>query len=204
MAESLAREWKRFVEAIEVRDDSNPLSLAPDKRMPFSRLALVAQLEEVRDEWANLRHRIQAETGARFVNSSWTLKDLLAHLASWAREFRKEIETVVTHRRFDYAIPFAMGVVGPNEWNQAEVEARRELSLDSIFDEFDEETIGLMRQVIEMDAATLYGTHTFPLAPSGDPSAPFRGPSAFIVFGKCLHDLHHIEQIKSRLPRLKR
>ncbi|HSF15282.1 MAG TPA: maleylpyruvate isomerase N-terminal domain-containing protein [Vicinamibacteria bacterium] len=203
MAESLASEWKRFVEAMEVRDDSNPLSLAPDKRMPFSRLALVAQLEEVREEWASLRRRIQEETGARFVNSSWTLKDLLAHLASWAREFRKEIEIVARRGRFDYAIPFAMGVLGPNEWNQAEVEARRERSLVAIFDEFDEETVGVINRVIEMDDAALYGTHAFPLAPSGDPSAPFRGPSAFIVFGKCLHDLHHIGQIKSRLPRLK-
>lgn len=203
---SFEREWREILEAVAegLPPDAPPLALPSERRLPLSRIALLALLEEVQDEWRGLRSRIEAaaETSERFVNAGWTLKDLLAHMASWAYEFRREVQTVHEGESFDYAIPYAMGVFGPTEWNEVEVEKRREAPLETIFEEYTRETERLKKLLVEMPEAVLYGEHAFPLAPSGDPAALLKGPSAFIVFGKCLHDLHHIAQIKSRLPDL--
>jgi hypothetical protein len=57
----------------------------------------------------------------RYINGAWTLQQLFAHLASWAREFRHQVETVVRGESFDYAIPFALSVIGPTRWNEQQV-----------------------------------------------------------------------------------
>lgn len=203
---SFEREWRELLEAVEksLSPEAPTLALPPERRMPLSRIALLALLEEVRDEWRGLRRRVEAdpETAERFVNAAWTLKELLAHMASWAVEFRREVETVHEGERFDYAIPYAMGVFGPTEWNEVEVRKRDEATLEAIFDEYAQESERLEDLVVRVNDAVLYGAQTFPLAPSGDPEALLQGPTAFIVFAKCIHDLHHIAQIKSRLPRL--
>lgn len=59
------------------------------------------------------------------------------NLASWAHEFRSEAEIAAPGESFDYQIIFAPGV-GPTEWNQAQVNQRRER--EEIFDELDSET----------------------------------------------------------------
>ncbi len=167
--------------------------------MPLSPTALFAQLEEVREEWRELRSAIQPGDAARYVNAAWTLKDLVAHVASWAKEFRHEVETVFRGGSFDYAIPYVMTVVGPNEWNEEQVRQRETQSLDVSFDELDAETLRLQELLFEMSEQDLYGPATFPLAPSGDPAAKWKGPSAVIIAGKCEHDRHHIGQLKKRL-----
>ena len=85
--------WQELVE--NQADRPSPLSLPPDRRMALSQTALFAQLEEVLEAWRALRGRVNEDLSGRYVNAAWTLKDLLAHLASWAREFRVEVETTV-------------------------------------------------------------------------------------------------------------
>jgi uncharacterized damage-inducible protein DinB len=198
----LELEWRSLLEAIAA-PEASPLDLPPDRRMAVSRVALIAQLEEVRDEWRTLRGLVDEERGARFANAAWTLKDLLAHLASWAREFGSEIEAVSRSQGFDYAIPFAMTVRGPNQWNEKEVQARREHSLQKIFREFDEETARLMDLVVEMGDPVLYRPAAFPLAPSGNPEERLPMPPAVLVSGKCLHDRYHFSQIRKLLERIR-
>jgi uncharacterized damage-inducible protein DinB len=197
----LALERRSLLEAIQ-ENVKSPLQLPPDRRMPLSRIALFAQLEEVRDDWKEIRARVDRAAAGRFINAGWTLKDLLAHMASWAREFRSEVTKVSRQESFDYVIPFAMSVFGPTQWNEVEVAARRDRTLEQIFEEFDEETGRLQDVVLELDEAVLYGSHEFPIAPSGDPSTLLRAPAAFILMAKCQHDRYHLGQIRARLKRL--
>jgi len=199
MEARLEREWRSLLEAIAA--GRSPLDLPPDRRAAVSRVALLAQLEEVREEWSSLRTIVDEGTAARFANAAWTLKDLLAHLASWAREFTHEVAAVSRNEGFDYAIPYAMSVLGPNAWNEREVVARKERSLDEIFREFDEETERLQDHVAAMDEAILYQPAAFPLAPSGRPEERLFLPPSFLVSGKCLHDRYHFAQIRKLLER---
>jgi hypothetical protein len=197
LEEILENEWRAVVDAVD--DVPSPLALPASRRMPFSPIALFAQLEEVRVAWHELRDGVRSGDADRYVNAAWTLKDLVAHVASWAKEFRYEIETVVRGGSFDYAIPYVMNVMGPNEWNEEQVRARDTQSLDASFDELDAETVRLQSLLSEMSEKDLYGPATFPLAPSGDPDAKWQGPSAAIIAAKCVHDRHHIRQLKQRL-----
>lgn len=197
----LENEWRTLLAGVEVAADvlPSPLALPVSRRMPLSPIALFARLEEVREGWVALRAAIRPDDDERYVNAAWTLRDLVAHVASWAKEFRHEVETVVSGGSFDYAIPYVMTVMGPNEWNEQQVRARDFQSLDASFDELDAETVRLQELVLEISEEQLYGPAAFPLAPSGDPNATWKGPSAFIVAAKCEHDRHHIAQIKKRL-----
>lgn len=201
--ERLQEEWRSLVAETPRSPEASPLALPPERRLPLSRTALLALLEEVRSAWAELRDEVDEELSGRYVNAAWTLEELLAHLASWAAEFRREVAAAARREELPGAIPYAMGVVGPNQWNEEQVEARRGRSLDAVFDEFDRETEALEELVITMGDVELYGPSVFPLAPSGNPAERFRGPAAVIVSSKCLHDRYHLAQIRERLRRFR-
>lgn len=171
--------------------------------LPVSPVALHAQLEEVLDTFAGLRPRLAKHAG-RYVTSAWTLKDLLGHLASWATEFRHEVQTVAGGGGFDYAIPFALNVIGPNEWNARSAERQRPVPIEDLLGQFERETRRLQDLVLQLPPPALYGEATFPLAPSGDPQQLFRGSIAMIVLGKCSHDLYHLGRIAEFLGRIER
>lgn len=201
LEELLDSEWRALLASVDDAFDASPspLALPPSRRIPVSPIALFAQLEQVREEWNELRDAIQPGDAERYVNAAWTLKDLVAHVASWAKEFRSEVETVYRGDSFDYVIPYAMSVMGPNDFNETLVQERKGRSLDASFDELDSETSRLQDLLFEMSDKDLYHPATFPLAPSGDPAALWTGPSAAIIAGKCVHDRHHIAQLKQRL-----
>ena len=201
LEELLVNEWRELLASLEdaLEVAPSPVALPAARRTPRSPTALFAQLEEVREEWRALRAAIQPGDVERYVNAAWTLKDLVAHVASWAKEFRHEVETVFHGGSFDYAIPYVMTVVGPNEWNEEQVRERETQSLDVSFEELDTETLRMQELLFEMSEQDLYAPATFPLAPSGDPAAKWKGPSAVIIAGKCEHDRHHLGQLKKRL-----
>jgi hypothetical protein len=201
LEEILENDWRELVAALEeaVEAAPSPVALPAARRMPLSPVALFAQLEEVREEWRELRSAMTPGDAGRYVNAAWTFKDLVAHVASWAKEFRHEVETVVGGGSFDYAIPYVMTVMGPNVWNEEQVREREAHSLDASFDELDSETDRLQELLFEMSEKDLYAPATFPLAPSGDPAAKWKGPSAVIIAAKCEHDRHHIGQLRKRL-----
>lgn len=197
----LTAEWSVLENRLS--DDLPSWRPAAGPALPVSPVALHAQLEEVVETAAALGPRV-ARHARRYVNAAWTLKDLLGHLASWAAEFRKQVETVARGGSFDYAIPFAMNVIGPNEWNARAAEQKRAVPLRDLLVEFERETRRLQDLVLELPPPALYGEAAFPLAPSGDPRQPFRGSIAMIVLGKCSHDLYHLGQIAEFLERLER
>jgi Mycothiol maleylpyruvate isomerase N-terminal domain len=195
------REWAALRARLAAAGPAAPTDAA-GPRFPVSPIALHAQLEEVIFSWRELGASRLDKAQRRYVNGGWTLKDLLGHLASWAAEFRREVETVATGGAFDYAIPFALSVIGPNEWNARAAEARRPQSLAAIRAAFETETRRLQDLVLELPPAVLYGLTDFPLAPTGDPNVRFRGNVAQIVLGKCEHDHYHLGQIRRWLERL--
>ena len=194
----LAAEWAEH--AAQLADDG-PRTQAARPPLPATPLALFAQLEDVLESWRQLRRQPLEELAARYANGSWTLKDLLGHLATWAHEFRREVETVTRGEAFDYVIPFALSVVGPNEWNNRQAAAQRPVPLAEILASFEADTRWFQDQVLALPEAALYGEAHFPLSPSGDPTALFKAPIAFLALGKCQHDSYHLGQIRELLER---
>ncbi len=161
--------------------------------------ALFAELEDVRREWQDLREwpKLREHAGSR-VNPGWTYKDLLAHLASWAEEFYREVAAVAGGEAFDYEIRFEPRL-GPTEWNAREVERRREMSLDEIFDQFDGASARLQDIVIELLPERLRSEAPLPIRMGGGPMV---GSIAQIAVIKCFHDRYHCAQIRERLGKL--
>jgi hypothetical protein len=195
----LGQEWEALRGRLAAEDGG---AQATRPRFPISPIALYAQLEEVLFSWRELREQPLAALQQRYVNGAWTLKDLLGHLASWAGEFRREVETAAAGGAFDYSIPYALSVMGPNEWNAQAAEEQRPRNLEAILGDFETETRRLQALVLDLPEGALYGPAAFPLAPTGDPAVPWRGNVAQIVLGKCQHDRHHLDQIWKWIERV--
>lgn len=163
---------------------------------PTTAAGLFAELEEVLHLQRELRRARPARFARRFVNAGWTLRDLLAHLASWAAEFRRQVETIAADREFDYAIPFAFSVIGPNQWNEEQVQERRSLGMRAVLDQLEDETRRLQDVVLGLPRERLLKPAMMPAAPNGDPQSRMRGNIAIVVSGKCAHDRYHLGQIR--------
>ncbi len=166
-------------------------------------LALAAQLEGILERWQAVRGSAEG-FAERYANAAWTVKDMVGHLATWAAEFRRECETVLRGEGFDYAIPFALSILGPNEWNNRQAEAQRSVPLRALLDAFEADTRFLQDLVLSLPEPALYGEARLPLAPSGDPQALFRGSIAMVVLGKCTHDAYHIGRLAALFERWSR
>ena len=202
--EQLEREWQELLASLPAERIREPRWLREGGSMAGARpAALFAELEDVRRSWMELRASRQLEKNAsRFVTPRWTLKDLLGHLASWAQEFRQEAEKAARGEAFDYAIPYAFSVLGPNQWNQVQVEKRRSQPLREILREFESETRCLQELVLELPEESLQAETFLPWAPTGNPAALFRGNAALVVMAKCMHDRHHLGRIRQWLANL--
>src|SRR5436305_13412528 len=68
---------------------------------------LFAELEDVRVSWEDLLAPAHVEPCAeRFVSPSWTVKDLIAHAASWSSELRRQVDTIVEGNAITRAIRY--------------------------------------------------------------------------------------------------
>ncbi|MFI5184974.1 MAG: DinB family protein [Vicinamibacteria bacterium] len=199
LLKELHQEWLALRERLAAEDSGPKAARGP---FPVSPLALYAQLEELLFSWRELRTQPLEALQQRYVNGGWTLKDLLGHLASWAAEFRREVETVAAGGAFDYSIPYALSVMGPSEWNATAAETQRPKTLETVVAQFETETRRLQDLVLELSDEILYGPATFPLAPSGDPALPWKGNVAQIVLGKCEHDRYHLGWILKWLEQI--
>src|SRR5215208_3597046 len=140
--EKLRGEWRELLETT-----SSEIVFPPDRSVLQSLslsnrpVVLFAELEDARASFGELIRKVRpTENADNRVTRLWSLKDFIAHVASWAKEFRREVELAINQDPFDYMIPFALSETGPNEWNQAEVEKRRADSVESLLREFDAET----------------------------------------------------------------
>jgi hypothetical protein len=200
--ELLQAEWDEALDALAPPVEASVLLLPAERRLPVSPLALFAQLEEVREEWRGIFTAPQlAQFAERRINTRWSLKDLLGHMAYWAAEFAAEVRTAGEDGEFDYAIPGVLSEKGPTEWNEKEVMKRRDATLESIFEEYDRATVHLQESVLAMPEPQLFSEREFPFSPTGDPAALWHGPAAMIPFFKCMHDRYHFAQIEKWLAK---
>jgi len=165
-----------------------------------SRAAAVAELEETRLLVAGLRESLETRRDEqRLVTRQWTIRDVVGHLASWARETRCEIETLGRGQTFDYTIHFEREG-GPRAWNQREIDARVGRSVWQLFDEFDAETSRLAELAVSLSEDEFQGRMELPRT-SGEPPSPWRLGLAPLLVQTCWHVRYHltaIERARSR------
>jgi hypothetical protein len=194
----LEREWLDLLAARLPERVAGPqwLVTRPEAVDP-SPAALFAELEEVRLAWVDMRASARViERSGTVIAGAWTLKDLVAHVASWASELRGQVEVAARGGEFDYAIPFGLSEPGHHAWNEEQVERRRGMTLEEVFEEVDVETRRLQEIILPLPGARLYRDAEFPLRIAADPPALWRGSIARLVLGKCMHDSHHLERIR--------
>jgi hypothetical protein len=166
------------------------------ERVPRATI-LFAELEDTRELWRELLGMVELESYSdRFITPAWTIKDMVAHITSWASELRYQAETAAQGQTFDYAIPYALSIIGPNEWNQREVEKRRNLSLGDVLQELDVQSANLEDLVLDLPEADLQTERQFAMAPNGDPSTRWKGTISQIILLKCSHERYHLDRIR--------
>lgn len=159
-----------------------------------SKPMLSAALEEVLFRFGELL----PEAGLRAsgtITSLWTMKDLVAHMASWATEFVREVDIASRGEPFDYTIQFPMPA-GPTAWNHREVERRGARSFDDCAREFAAGTLGLQQRALALPEAVLSRRTAFPLTPDGRAETRWQVRIADLVLMKTDHDLYHIGRIE--------
>lgn len=200
LLQQLEQEWHAAVASLPPEELVQPGWLrAMPSPLPWRPAALFAELEDTRREWQELRDwKALHDHAESMVNRGWTYRQLLAHLASWAVEFHRQMVIATEGREFDYEIPFEPKV-GPTEWNAVEVAKRQEMSLDEIFDQFDTAFAQSQDMVLSMPAASLLAEVRFPIRMGPEPLV---GNIPRIVAMKCFHNRYHFSQIRSRLGAL--
>lgn len=196
--QQLQQEWSDLLRGLSAQPDSSSDWSFVEKRIRSASSSLLfAELEDVRSSWNELlkASRLQPFVD-RFVSPAWTVKDLVAHVASWSSELRQQVQTVSKGETITRGIPYALSIIGPNEWNQVEVEKRRPVKINGILEELEKETKSMQEIVLDLPKQDLHVETAFGLAPSGDPSALWTGTIAQVVLLKCGHDRYHMEHIR--------
>ena len=193
---TLTIEWEAFVAAVQP-DPRLATSIAAGGPR-ISRSHIWAELEDVRLAIAELHHAASSEHAGRLATSHWTIKDVVAHVASWAAEFRRQVETVANRNPFDYLITFTPKI-GPTAWNAREVERRRERSLEECVEEFSEETARLQSLALALPDAVLFADAELPQTPDGRPENRWRTQLADLMLMKCRHDRYHLDRLREVL-----
>ncbi len=198
----LEQDWRQLLAWSPAEIPPLPVSLSEVARRPPSAIELFAEIEDVRMEWRELAApelgRKLGPLAGRLITPQWTLKDLVSHLASWAREFRSEAETVAQGAQFEYQIPCTPRV-GPTAWNHAEVEKRRAQTLAGALQEIDTESRRLQDVVLALPAAQLVATADFPAMMMEEPPRPVWRSIVECVMMKCGHERHHLARIHAWL-----
>jgi hypothetical protein len=128
------------------------------------------------------------------ITSEWTLKDLTAHVASWAGEIRAQAEILASGTGVGYQILFDE-VGGPRSWNAEKVALRRSQSLEDLVGEIERETVRFQDLLYEVDNSGLSTERPIGIAPTAAPRRPWIRSIAGLVEMRCIHDRHHINRI---------
>jgi hypothetical protein len=162
-----------------------------------SRVALLAEVEDLRLLFQDLRFALASpDAKTTRITGKWHALDVVAHLASWAAETRREMERLLARTPFDYTIHFeAEG--GPRAWNQREVDDRAELGLSELVDELNVETERLAELVLNAPGPMLDEVVELPRT-SGEPPQRWRIPLGAMVLASCWHARLHLRQLIPR------
>ena len=195
---TLIDEWQAFVSAVRT-DPDLAASTAQARGSRITRPIIWAELEDVRLAFAEVHAALDDESKSiALATTAWSVKDVVSHLASWATEFRRQIETVAAREPFDYLITFTPKV-GPTEWNAREVGRRRSQSLDEAFRELDTATARVQELALSLPEDVLFTAAELPQTPDGRPESRWRTRLADLMLMKCWHDRYHLGRLRDLL-----
>jgi len=198
---TLNDEWHTFVDTGQPNPDL-AVTTVEARGNRITRPVLWAELEDVRLAFAELHAALDEESKAdALATTLWSVKDVVAHLASWATEFKRQIETVAARATFDYLITFTPRV-GPTEWNARELDRRRAMSLDDRFRELDAATARIQELALSLPDDLLFTAAELPQTPDGRPESRWRTRLADLMLMKCWHDRYHLDRLQEVLRRL--
>jgi hypothetical protein len=182
----LQQDWYRLVGQI-IPPATPPVGLRP--------ATLWIQLEDLLLEWRELwtSEWFAADQGQR-ITSEWTLKDLIAHVASWAGELRTQAEILAGGTGVGYQILFEE-VGGPRSWNAEKVEVRRSQSLEELVGEIERETVRFQDLLFEVGIPALLTERPIGIARAAAPGQPWIRSIAGLVEMRCFHERHHMTRI---------
>src|SRR5215510_11087498 len=125
--------------------------IAPAKpSIHLSPATLSIQLEDLLLQWRELwTSEWFAANQGQMITSEWTLKDVIAHVASWAGELRTQAEILAGGAGVGYQILFDE-IGGPRSWNAEKVEMRRSQSLEELVGEIERETVRFQDLLFEV------------------------------------------------------
>ena len=187
---ALARELEALTSDPTV--DARAIVASAAERM--SRVTLLAELEDLRLLFSELGDECSAP-GAEVARMTpqWTALNVVAHLASWAAETRREAEALLAGDRLDYSIHFEREG-GPRAWNQREVDARATRGLSELVEELLDETDRLTDMVLRAPQTSLEQVVELPRT-SGDPPQRWRMPFVSMIAGSCWHARLHLRKL---------
>ena len=159
-----------------------------------SRVALLAELDDLQMLFSELRDALASPSAKKaLITSHWTALDVVAHLASWAAETRREAEALLAGHHLDYAIHFEREG-GPRAWNQREVAARATFGLAKLMEELTKENERLTEMVLRAPQHALEEVVELPRT-SGEPPQRWRMPFGAMIAASCWHARLHVRRL---------
>jgi len=195
---TLNGEWQALVENAHADPGLAP-AIVEGRGSRTTRPMLWSELQDVRLAFAELQAALDEESKAEaLATSAWTVRDVVVHLASWASEFTRQIETAAARQPFDYVITFTPRV-GPTDWNARELERRRAMSLADAFGELDAGTERIQALALSLPDEVLFSVAELPQTPDGRLENRWRVPLANLMIMKCWHDHYHLARLREVL-----
>lgn len=127
--------------------------------------------------------------------AKWTLKDMLAHIASWDEEIVRVLQTFTMpgESEYTYVISDRNGFA---VWNDEQVAARSERTFSETMSEFEIARRDLIQVVEGLTDAVLNRSR---MTSWGKPSTGFE-----LIMGQVEHDREHAEQVRSYRKKIDR
>ncbi len=197
--ELLEGDWQGLVQTMIEKEATTQTDSAWGQSLGrrISPAMLYAELEDLIISWRELLpSEWVSQNESRFITPSWRVQALVAHVASWASEILSQAQTLMRGEDFQYAIPYALSVIGPNEWNHQKVAERQGKTTAELLEEIVNATEAMQDIILTASEPELYQQADLPMSPSGDPQSRWKGNLASLVILRCSHDRWHIERIR--------
>jgi len=182
----LQQDWYHLLNQI-ISPANPPIRLRP--------ATLWIQLEDLLLQWRELwTSEWFAANQDQMITSEWTLKDVIAHVASWAGEIRAQAEILAGGTGVGYQILFDE-IGGPRSWNAEKVAMRRSQSLEELVREIERETVRFQDLLYAVDIPGLLTDRPIGIAATAAPGRPWIRSIGGLVDMRCFHDRHHMNRI---------
>lgn len=156
----------------------------------------IQQLRAARKEFSETIQGLTEEDflRARAINK-WTLKDLMAHIASWDEEIVRVLQTFTLSGESQYTYTIS-DLDGFSRWNDEQVAMRTALSANDAISEFESARRDLIQVVEGLTDPVLNRSR---MTSWGKPETGFE-----LILGQAEHDREHADQVRSYRKKIER